>query len=183
MKRLFASGDVLHQWRWTDTRIHEGSPSSPTEEREEAEIQVAIRGPTMRWLTLAGMVWRTASVLVAISGAWSWLKAESQLLSVAIIVIVANAVVIVVLTRRPAVIRLLDTPTFLAVDVGVAFGLNLLASWVIETGTLYGLGQYRDLFSPYLWGTVIIWTGIRGAAMGALFVVLAAVPLQVGMAR
>src|SRR3954451_2915074 len=139
---------------WARGHAHERPRLSPAEEREETEIQVAIRGPTMRWLTLAGMVWRTAGVLVAVSGASSWLKAKPQLLGVAFVVVVVNVLVITALARRPSVIRLFDSPAFLAVDVGVALGLNLLASLALEAGTLYGLGQYRDLFSPYLWGTV-----------------------------
>src|SRR3954471_9526780 len=88
---------------WARGHVRETSRLSPFEEREEAEIQAAIREPTMRWLTLAGMVWRTAGVLVAVSGAWSWLKAKPQLLSVAGVVVVANVVVIIALTRRPSV--------------------------------------------------------------------------------
>jgi len=185
MGRLVSAYSVLPWLRRSDTptaRADTGPRPSSINQREAVEIEAAVRLPTQRWLALAGLVWRTAGVVVAVQGAWIWLQAEPLLLAVAIVVVLANVVTIAVLARRPDLIGLLDSRTFLAVDVGLAFGLNLLASWVIQAGTLYGLGQYRDLFSPYLWGTVVVWTGIRGPLMGALFVVLAAAPLQVGMA-
>src|SRR5687767_14757 len=68
---------------------------SSVDQREAAEIEAAIRLPTQRWLALAGLVWRTAGLVVAVQGAWIWLQAEALLLGVTVVVILANVTIMV----------------------------------------------------------------------------------------
>jgi hypothetical protein len=94
-------------------------------------------------------------------------------------VVAVNAGLLIAILRRTA-LSLLETRAFLLVDIGVATGLNLWASVTIPNGSLYL--PYHDLFTPYMWGTVMLWTALRGVGIGLVLMAAAALPLQLAMA-
>lgn len=169
-------------------RIPFFSRQSPSGMSVAADPDFALFDDTMRrspqrWLALAGLIWRLFGVLTVVFGSLSrWLLSFPILLAAAIIVIVLNLLLFIALVRREHLIERLDSWVFLVVDVGFAIVINIWASWVLPINTLYEVDPYRDMFVPYLWGTVTVWTGIRGARVGGIIAFILAVPLQTTMA-
>jgi signal transduction histidine kinase len=113
-------------------------------------------------------------------GSWGWLRTVPQLLTVACAVVAAN-VWLFARIAKPTPLQLLNAPGFFAADVATVAVLNLWASATVPQQSLYL--PYHDLFFPYAWGTVALWTGLHSPLTGAVLLVGGQVPLQLGMAR
>jgi signal transduction histidine kinase len=137
------------------------------------------RERNLRWFALVGLAWRTLATMVALAGTMSWLRMRPQLLFASIVVMAGNVCLVIIVARRNAV-PLLQSWIFFAIDVGVAAGLILWTSSVIPNRSLYL--PYHELFNPYVGATVMLWTGLRGARVGFLMLLCAAVPIQWSMA-
>lgn len=145
-------------------------------ERVDAVARQRIR----RWFALVAITWRSLALLIALVGSKGWLHTAPQLLIAACAVIAGNIALFARIAQaRP--LQLLNTRGFFAADVATVAVLNLWASATIPHQSLYL--PYHDLFFPYAWGTVALWTGLRSPLTGTVLLLGGQVPLQLGMAR
>jgi|tagenome__1003787_1003787.scaffolds.fasta_scaffold20981891_2 signal transduction histidine kinase len=147
---------------------------------EQPGPRVTVRERTIRWAAVAGLIWRTMLIVTMLPLTISWSAQLPEVLAVALLAAGANIGLLVIVgpRNRPTLLR---QRSFFVADIGVAAGLNLWTSAVIERGSLYAHYPWRDLFFPYVWGTIALWTGVRGVGTGVALVLLAAGPLQWGM--
>jgi len=69
---------------------------------------------------------------------------------------------------------------FVAADLAVTGVLNLWAAAAVPAGTVFL--DYRDPFALYAQGTLALWGAVKRWPLGALLLVMMALPLQVAMA-
>jgi hypothetical protein len=143
-------------------------------------VQRTVEERTVRGVGIAALIWRTLTMLVILLLSLGWTERYPGVIATALAVSAVNVGLLVVVWLRPRPVLLQHPATFL-LDVGVAFGLNLATSALIRHDTLYAGYPWHDLFFPYLWGTVALWTGVRGLATGLVLLLLAAGPLQWAM--
>jgi len=143
-------------------------------------LELAVQERTVRWAGIATLIWRTLTMLVILLLSLGWTERYPALVGVAIVVSAANAGLLVVVWKqaRPT---LLQYPATFILDIAIALGLNLATSFLIKHDTLYAGYPWHDLFFPYVWATVALWTGVRGPITGLVLLVLAAGPLQWSM--
>lgn len=143
------------------------------------EVDVVAREKNLRWYALGGVTWRTLALCITVAVSWRELAQDPQLLVAAGAAVAVNAGLLVLVARNRAA-ALLRSTVFFAADVGCALALTLWASAVMPEHTVYV--QNRDLFNPYVWGTMMLWTGLRGVRVGLVILAVAAVPVQLLMA-
>jgi len=144
-----------------------------------AGVDAVAQQRTSRWFALVGLAWRSLAMMIALVGSLDWLRSAAELLIAVGVVVAVNMGLLLLVARRQAV-SLLGTRAFFVIDVGAAAGLNLWASLIIPERSLYL--PYHDLFAPYMWGTVLLWTALRRVGTGFVLLLAAAVPLQLAMA-
>jgi signal transduction histidine kinase len=134
---------------------------------------------SLRWFAVVGVAYRVSVLLLVCILNLDLVGPVRQLATAAGFAVVINVALLAIVARRPTA-NFLTSPLFFGADIALAFILNLWASAAFPPGSLYL--PYRDLFISYMWGTVGLWTGLRGPWVGLLLVVSVAVPLQLGMA-
>lgn len=143
------------------------------------EVDAVATEKNLRWYALGGVAWRSLALSIMVVVSWGELSEEPQLPMAAGLTVAANLGMLGLVVRNRAAAFLQSTAYF-AVDVGGALALTLWASAVMPEHTVYL--QNRDLFNPYLWGTMMLWTGLRSIRTGLVILVAAALPVQWAMA-
>jgi signal transduction histidine kinase len=143
-------------------------------------VELAVQERTVRWAGIAALIWRTLIMLVILLLSLGWTERYPGLIVAAIVVSIANAALLLFVWMQPRP-TLLRHPVTVVLDVGLALALNLGTSFLIRHDTLYAGYPWHDLFFPYVWATVALWTGVRGVTTGLVLLVLAAGPLQWAM--
>lgn len=158
--------------RWSDA---EGT-AQPGADADAGRIDDVARR-SLRWLVLTALVSRvvlTVPALILTRGVLG--EAGDRLLLMAVGVVVVDVLLIVAALRRP---RLLASGWLIAADLALSVAATVFATVLIAPGTFLLPG--RDALTGYGWGTVALWTAVRGWRTGACLV--AATPvMQVAMA-
>ncbi|MDN5861513.1 MAG: ATP-binding protein, partial [Pseudonocardia sp.] len=123
----------------------------------------ALTRASLRWVLLGAIGFRLAMTLPAVALNRGVLGAVANpLLALAAAVVVLDAVLLLVAACRPDV--LIWRP-LLGLDVAFTVGVTVVATLLIAPGTYLLPGA--DLLSAYAWGTVGLWTALRGWRTGA----------------
>lgn len=159
----------------TDARV-----ALPRAAQDTAPDPVAVEALTrasLRWVLLGAIGFRLAMTLPAVALNRGVLGAAANpLLVLAAAVVALDAMMLLVVARRPDV--LIWRP-LLALDVSFTVVVTVAATLLIAPGTYLLPGD--DLMTGYAWGTIGLWTVLRGWRSGA-WVCAVVVALVAGMA-
>lgn len=162
--------------RAAHSRSDEDGVTSSGENGDAGQIDDLARR-SLRWLVLTSLVCRvvlTVPAMIQTRGVLGGLGDRLLLLSVGVVVV--DGLLIVAALRRPG---LLTTRWLFAADMALTVAATVAAAVLIAPGTFLLPG--RDALTGYAWGTVALWTAVRGWRTGACLVGATAV-LQLAMA-
>ncbi|WP_448627604.1 sensor histidine kinase [Geodermatophilus sp. URMC 64] len=145
--------------------------------RGEQEQVEALTRTSLRWLLYVAVISRVVLTVPAVVLTRGLLGDRGDgVLVLALGVVLVDGFLVLLALRRPAV---LVRPWLFGADVALALAATLGATLLIAPGTFLLPG--RDALTGYGWGTVVLWTAIRGWRTGAVLVAGTA-GLQVAMA-
>jgi signal transduction histidine kinase len=156
-------------------RTAEGrGPSLPGE--EQARVGALTHG-SLRWLAYVAVFSRVVLTVPAVILTWGVLgERAAGVLGLAVGVVLVDGGLVLVALRRPGV---LASRWLFGADLGLTVTATLGATLLLAPGTFLLAG--RDALTGYGWGTVGLWTAIRGWRCGTVLVG-GTVVLQVAMA-
>lgn len=142
----------------------------------DRQVDALTRG-SLRWFVVMALIGRVAFTVPAVILNRSVLgELGDRILPLSVGVLLIDAVLIMVVVRRPG---LLSMRWLFVADMVLAVIATVGATLLIPPGSYLIPG--RDALTGYGWGTVALWTVIRGARTGVALVGLTAA-IQLGMA-
>jgi signal transduction histidine kinase len=154
--------------------VWSGGPSPTLADAEVRRLTLH----SLRWLMLVAI----GSRLVATVPATALNRAVlgpfgNRVLPVMVLVIVLDAVLIGAVARWP---DLIDSAWLFVLDVAFGASMTVVVTLLLRPGTWFVPGA--DAMTGYAWGTIALWTAVRGWRVG-VGLVLGMLTLQIAMAQ
>ncbi|GAA2275627.1 hypothetical protein GCM10009853_032200 [Glycomyces scopariae] len=132
-----------------------------------------------KWFIIVTLAHRITVTPITFFAAMGVLSTEVEPYGIAVIALIAYNIVLSFLALFTSAERVFGARLTFEIDILIAAEVNLLAAAILEPDQL--ALPYRDVFWMYLYGTVALWTAVRGWRTGAWVLCLYAYMLM-GMA-
>lgn len=161
------------------TRIRMAVPAYPVEanaplrihQADQSHITDRLEQCALGWFVLPALVYRACLTPLQVALAVATLpRPPSDLLLCAMAGVFLMDTVLLAFARSGPVMKLFGLPQFMIVDFAVTAALNFWVALDIAPGTAALPG--RQFLWGYTFGTVILWTALRGARIGLLLTAL-----------
>jgi signal transduction histidine kinase len=150
---------------------HDEVPKRPLLMPVSMRRPMSLEERALGWFVIPALVYRAClTPLQVTQGIASLPRYPSSLLLIAMSCVLLVDIALLITARSAFVMKLFSLPQFMVADFMVAAMLNVWVAIDLANGTALLPG--REFLWGYMFGTMILWTALRGARAGAALMVL-----------